>query len=296
MSSAAFYESLYPATTAYLREAAPETYRATLAPPNAVESNLRMGLRSPALLASGVSGAILGFALGARLLTRPGRKARGDFAWGFALLWFGMACIVATAEACWCDPTWPLRDELYAASLLHRVRLHLGRRRLPRGRPPHRRRRLGDPRHPPQCHPLHPYRRHLCHAAIRQVRQSRRLSSASRARSAIFVAALVVVPAGVRRCVAPFAETTTENTGATIDGRTRRWCALAGVSWVMAAAAPALDAQLCVRLEGLAGSGPLAAALGWAAQVVAWGAMGAQHESGRKIGMEVVDGGHVKRD
>ena len=64
----------------------------------------------------------------------------------------------------------------------------------------------------------------------------------------------------------------------------------------MAAAAPALDAQLCVRLEGLAGSGPLAAALGWAAQVVAWGAMGAQHESGRKIGMEVVDGGHVKRD
>ena len=42
MSSAAFYESLYPATTAYLREAAPETYRATLAPPNAVESNLRM--------------------------------------------------------------------------------------------------------------------------------------------------------------------------------------------------------------------------------------------------------------
>ena len=34
----------------------------------------------------------------------------------------------------------------------------------------------------------------------------------------------------------------------------------------------------------------------WAAQVVAWGAMGAQHESGRKIGMEVVDGGHVKRD
>ena len=35
---------------------------------------------------------------------------------------------------------------------------------------------------------------------------------------------------------------------------------------------------------------------GWAAQVVAWGAMGAQHESGRKIGMEVVDGGHVKRD
>ena len=112
MSSAAFYESLYPATAAYLREVAPRDVPRDARSPNAVESNLRMAgvtlpLRSPALLASGVSGAILGFALGARLLTRPGRKARGDFAWGFALLWFGMACIVATAEACWCDPTWP---------------------------------------------------------------------------------------------------------------------------------------------------------------------------------------------
>ena len=297
MSSAAFYESLYPATAAYLREAAPETYRATLAPPNAVESNLRMGLRSPALLASGVSGAILGFALGARLLTRPGRKARGDFAWGFALLWFGMACIVATAEACWCDPTWPLRDELYAASLsftacacISAVAGFLADAHLIDD---------GDSEtHGTLLSATLFILIVVTSATQRSAKSGNRAASPAQValEALVFVAALVVVPAGVRRCVAPFAETTTENTGATIDGRTRRWCALAGVSWVMAAAAPALDAQLCVRLEGLAGSGPLAAALGWAAQVVAWGAMGAQHESGRKIGMQVVDGGHVKRD
>ena len=302
MSSATFYESLYPATVAYLREAAPETYR-TLAPPDATaeSSNLRVvgvTLRSPALLACGLSGVILGFALGARLLTRPGRKARGDFAWGFALLWFGMACVVATAEACWCDPTWPLRDELYAASLsftacacISAVAGFLADALLVDD---------GDS----ETHGTLLSATLFILIVVTSATQ-RSAASGDRAHSPaqaalealVFVAALAVVPAGVRRCVAPFAEKTTGNT-ATIAGagRTRGWCALAGVSWAVAAAAPALDAQLCASLEGFAAAGPFAAALGWAAQVVAWGAMGAQHESGRRIGMEVVDGGREKRD
>lgn len=300
MSSAAFYESLYPATAAYLREAAPETYSATLAPPDAAASDLRIAgvtLRSPALLASGLSGVILGFALGARLLTRPGRKARGDFAWGFALLWFGMACIVATAEACWCDPTWPLRDELYAASLsftacacISAVAGFLADALLIDD---------GDSEtHGTLLSATLFILIVVTSATQRSAKSGNRATSPAQValEALVFVAAIAVVPAGVRRCVAPFAEKTTANTGATIAGRTRGWCALAGVSWVAAAAAPALDAQLCARLQGLAGAGPLAAALGWAAQVVAWGAMGAQHESGRKVGMEGVDGGREKRD
>ena len=112
----------------------------------------------------------------------------------------------------------------------------------------------------------------------------------------VFVAALVVVPAGVRRWVAPFAETDDRKHGRD-DRRANSQMVRVGGGFMGDGGGGAGAGRTAVReVRGARGSGPLAAALGWAAQVVAWGAMGAQHESGRKIGMEVVDGGHVKRD
>ena len=236
MSSAAFYESLYPATTAIFERRLPRrTARRSLPPMPSSPICAWAFVRR--LLASGVSGAISA-SLSARVSSpAPGAK-HAETSPGVSPS-SGLAWPALSPPRCWCDPTWPLR-RAHAASLSHRVRLHLGRRRLPRGRPPHRRRRLGDPA--PSSVPPFIHRRHLCHAAIRQVRQSRRLSSASRARSArLCRRSRSRSLRGAPMC-RPVRGDDDRKHGRDDRRATRRWCALAGVSWVMAAAAP-LDAS-----------------------------------------------------
>ena len=220
----------------------------------------------------------------------PGAK-HADFAWGFALLWFGMACIVATAEACWCDPTWPLRDELYAASLsftacacIPAVAGFLADAHLIDD---------GDS----ETHGTLLSATLFILIVVTSATQ-RSAKSGNRAAS----------PAQVAPKCSPLSLARSRSRGGAPmcrpvrgdddrkhgrdDRRANSQMVRVGGGFMGDGGGGAGAGRTAVRegLEGLAGSGPLAAALGWAAQVVAWGAMGAQHESGRKMGMEVVDG------
>lgn len=132
--SRVFVESLYPAATSLAKVLARGAYEsafpswaaekcgagatgAVRAPLPTVDVAGVVTIRAPALLLPGTIGIVAGFAAGVWCLTRAKPSVRGDFSWGFALMWFGTMNVVALPLHCWVDSNAPLRDELYAATI-----------------------------------------------------------------------------------------------------------------------------------------------------------------------------------
>ena len=126
--SRALVESLYPAATALAKTVARDAYEATFPSWAAVQcardasavgldvgSGVRVTIRSPVLVVPGLIGIIVGFYGGYWCLTRARPSVRGDFSWGFSLMWFGTCSAVGLPMMCWVSPAAPLFDELYAS-------------------------------------------------------------------------------------------------------------------------------------------------------------------------------------
>lgn len=135
--SRVFVETLYPAATSLAKVFARDNYESAF-PAWAAEScgggatslrtmptvdvlpgvlPLAVTLRAPALVLPGVIGVFLGFYAGMWCLTRAKPSVRGDFSWGFALMWFGTMNVVALPLHCWVSHEAELFDELYAVGL-----------------------------------------------------------------------------------------------------------------------------------------------------------------------------------
>ena len=132
--SRVFVESLYPAATSMAKVFARDLYERVAFPARVAEKCgvaavptldvslpgfgfLSVSLRNPALLVPGLIGTILGFTGGVWCLTRSKPSVRGDFSWGFALMWFGTTNAVALPLHCWVSREVALYDELYAATV-----------------------------------------------------------------------------------------------------------------------------------------------------------------------------------
>ena len=123
-------EMLYPAATSMAKVFARDLYEHTVFPTWATEKcgagaaelpTLDIGgvvsLRNPALILPGLIGIIVGYVGGVWSLTRAKPSVKGDFSWGFALMWFGTSNVVGLPLHCWVSHHSELYDELYAANV-----------------------------------------------------------------------------------------------------------------------------------------------------------------------------------
>ena len=123
-------EMLYPAATSMAKVFTRDMYEHTAFPTWATEKcgagaaelpTLDIGgmvsLRNPALILPGLIGTFVGYVGGVWCLTRAKPSVRGDFSWGFALMWFGTSNVVALPLHCWVSHQSELYDELYAANV-----------------------------------------------------------------------------------------------------------------------------------------------------------------------------------